>query len=58
MKMTLEQKVIERYLAEEMPTAAEIIAEFNIPEFQFWDIVLTWTRPNVWAIHTANTECN
>lgn len=56
--MTLEQKVIERYLAEDMPTAAEIIAEFNIPEFQFWDIVLTWTRPNVWAIHTANTECN
>lgn len=44
MKMTLEQKVIERYLAEERLSPAEIIAEFNIPEFQFWDIVLTWAR--------------
>lgn len=49
--MTLDEKVLERYLSEEMPAADQIIREFNIPEFQFWDIVGKWTRANVWQYY-------
>lgn len=50
-KMTLEEKVLERYLAEDMPSAIEIIQEFNIPETHFWDIVSRWASVNVWQYH-------
>lgn len=49
--MTLKEKVLESFLAEEIQSAESIIKEYGISESQFWDIVMEWTSANVWSVY-------